>query len=73
MAVDLHPGEIRGYWKQRDSDLWFKTADREGIPAIQKLDQIKEIRHEDTDNIMLRENGSDEPRSLARSTMKEES
>ncbi|POM58571.1 Hypothetical protein PHPALM_36761 [Phytophthora palmivora] len=27
MMVDLRPGEIRGYWMQRDPDLWFKPTD----------------------------------------------
>ncbi|POM67369.1 Hypothetical protein PHPALM_16654, partial [Phytophthora palmivora] len=44
MTVDLHPGEIRGYWKQRDPDLWFQPTDQEDIPVIQKPSQIKEIR-----------------------------
>ncbi|POM72280.1 Hypothetical protein PHPALM_11030 [Phytophthora palmivora] len=37
MMVGLHPGEIRGYWKQHDPDLWFKFTDQEDIPVIQKV------------------------------------
>ncbi|POM62538.1 LOW QUALITY PROTEIN: hypothetical protein PHPALM_28301 [Phytophthora palmivora] len=44
MTVDLHPGEIRGYWKQQDPDLWFKPTDQEDIPLIQKSSKVKEIR-----------------------------
>ncbi|POM63209.1 hypothetical protein PHPALM_27519 [Phytophthora palmivora] len=44
MMVDLHPGEIRGYWKQQDPDLWFKPTDQEDMPVIQKPSQVKEIR-----------------------------
>ncbi|POM63372.1 Hypothetical protein PHPALM_21243, partial [Phytophthora palmivora] len=44
MMVDLHPEEIRGYWKQQDPDLWFKPTDQEDTPVIQKPSQIKEIR-----------------------------
>ncbi|POM63502.1 Hypothetical protein PHPALM_21088 [Phytophthora palmivora] len=51
MMVDLHPGEIRGYWKQQDPDLWFKPTDQEDMRSGEytsdskaKSDQIKEIR-----------------------------
>ncbi|POM76967.1 LOW QUALITY PROTEIN: Hypothetical protein PHPALM_5736 [Phytophthora palmivora] len=47
MMLDLHPGDMRGFWKQRDLDLWFKPTDQEGIPAIQRPNQIKEIRRSD--------------------------
>ncbi|POM61279.1 LOW QUALITY PROTEIN: hypothetical protein PHPALM_29726, partial [Phytophthora palmivora] len=74
MMVDLHPGEIRGYWKQQDPDLWFKPTDQEDTPVIQKPSQIKEIRRSEVmdllpgesrgiGNTMPRENGSDKPRS----------
>ncbi|POM72921.1 LOW QUALITY PROTEIN: Eukaryotic/viral aspartic protease, active site, partial [Phytophthora palmivora] len=39
LMVDLHPGEIRGYWKQQDPDLWFKPTDQDDIPVIQKPSQ----------------------------------
>ncbi|POM67073.1 Hypothetical protein PHPALM_16977 [Phytophthora palmivora] len=44
MAVDLQPGEIRGYWKQRDPDTWFKPTHQEDITEIQKSSQVKEIQ-----------------------------
>ncbi|POM79603.1 Hypothetical protein PHPALM_2680 [Phytophthora palmivora] len=52
MMVDLHPGEIRGYWKQRDPDLWFKPADQEDIPLIQKPSQVKEIRRSEVMDLL---------------------
>ncbi|OWZ11408.1 reverse transcriptase [Phytophthora megakarya] len=36
MTVDLHPGESRGYWKQKDPYLWFKPADQETTTEITK-------------------------------------
>ncbi|POM61697.1 hypothetical protein PHPALM_29250, partial [Phytophthora palmivora] len=52
MVVDLHPGEIRGYWKQRDPDLWFKPTDQEDIPVIQKPSQVKEIRRSEVMDLL---------------------
>ncbi|POM66537.1 Hypothetical protein PHPALM_17586 [Phytophthora palmivora] len=36
MTLDFYPEEIRGYWKQRDPDLWFKPTDQQDIPVIQR-------------------------------------
>ncbi|OWY98720.1 hypothetical protein PHMEG_00030446, partial [Phytophthora megakarya] len=44
MTVDLHPGESRGYWKQKDPDLWFKPADQETTTEITKPSRIAEYR-----------------------------
>ncbi|POM57358.1 Hypothetical protein PHPALM_38139, partial [Phytophthora palmivora] len=52
MMVDLHPGEIRGYWKQRDPDLWFQPTDQEDIPVIQKPSQVKEIRRSEVTDLL---------------------
>ncbi|POM60944.1 Eukaryotic/viral aspartic protease, active site [Phytophthora palmivora] len=52
MMVDLHPGEIRGYWKQQDPDLWFKPTDQEDTPVIQKPSQIKEIRRSEVMDLL---------------------
>ncbi|POM71469.1 Hypothetical protein PHPALM_11964 [Phytophthora palmivora] len=55
MAVDLHPGEMRGYWKQWDPDLWFKPTDQEDIPVIQKPSQVKEIRRSEVMELLAGE------------------
>ncbi|GMF21633.1 unnamed protein product [Phytophthora fragariaefolia] len=34
LVMDLDPGCQRGYWKQRDPDLWFKPAVREVVTKI---------------------------------------
>ncbi|POM58072.1 Hypothetical protein PHPALM_37332 [Phytophthora palmivora] len=52
MAVDLHPGEVRSYWKQRYPDLWFKPTDQEDIPVIQRPNQIKEIRRSEVMDLL---------------------
>ncbi|POM65686.1 Hypothetical protein PHPALM_18562 [Phytophthora palmivora] len=52
MMVDLHPEEIRGYWKQQDPDLWFKPTDQEDTPVTQKPSQIKEIRRSEVMDLL---------------------
>ncbi|POM62559.1 LOW QUALITY PROTEIN: hypothetical protein PHPALM_28275 [Phytophthora palmivora] len=52
MMADLHPGEIRGYWKQQDPDLWFKSTDQEDITVIQKSSQVKEIRRSEVMDLL---------------------
>ncbi|POM75361.1 Hypothetical protein PHPALM_7547 [Phytophthora palmivora] len=52
MAVDLHPGEIMGYWKQRDPDLWFQPTNQEDIPVIQKSSQVKETRRSEVMDLL---------------------
>ncbi|POM78943.1 Reverse transcriptase [Phytophthora palmivora] len=54
MMVNLHPGEIRGYWKQRDPDLWFKPTDQEDTHAIQKPSQVKEISRSEVVDLLPR-------------------
>ncbi|GMF49729.1 unnamed protein product [Phytophthora fragariaefolia] len=34
LVMDLDPGRRRGYWKQRDPDLWFKQAVGEVVTKI---------------------------------------
>ncbi|OWZ11734.1 hypothetical protein PHMEG_00015202 [Phytophthora megakarya] len=43
-TVDLHPGESRDYWKQKDPDLWYKPADQETTAEITKPSRIAEYR-----------------------------
>ncbi|OWZ22837.1 LOW QUALITY PROTEIN: hypothetical protein PHMEG_0002391 [Phytophthora megakarya] len=44
MTVDLRPNESRGYWKQQDSNLWFKSADQETTVELTKPSRIAEYR-----------------------------
>ncbi|OWZ13910.1 LOW QUALITY PROTEIN: hypothetical protein PHMEG_00012691 [Phytophthora megakarya] len=47
MAVDLHPGESRGYWKQHDPDLWFTLLQPRprGLVGSQSIDDLDPRRH----------------------------
>ncbi|GMF21911.1 unnamed protein product [Phytophthora lilii] len=41
LAVDLNPGEPRGYWKQHDPDQWFKPVDGERIPDPPRVNEYR--------------------------------
>ncbi|OWZ03746.1 hypothetical protein PHMEG_00024470 [Phytophthora megakarya] len=52
MSVELQPGESRGYWRQQDPDLWFKPADHEVTPEIQRPSKIAEYRRSTTMDLL---------------------
>ncbi|OWY98913.1 hypothetical protein PHMEG_00030186 [Phytophthora megakarya] len=55
MSVDLQPSESRGYWRQQDPDLWFKTTDHEVTPEIQRPSKIVECRQSTTMDLLPEE------------------
>ncbi|OWY97869.1 hypothetical protein PHMEG_00031494, partial [Phytophthora megakarya] len=52
MSVNLQPGESRGYLRQQDPDLWFKPADHEVTPEIQRPSKIAEYRRSTTMDLL---------------------
>ncbi|OWY93669.1 hypothetical protein PHMEG_00036853 [Phytophthora megakarya] len=63
MSVDLQPGELQGYWRQQNPDLWFKPTDHEVTREIQRPSRI--ANPVVTGNIILQINGFAKPRSQA--------
>ncbi|OWY95250.1 hypothetical protein PHMEG_00034793 [Phytophthora megakarya] len=53
MSVDLQPGELRGYWRQQDTDLWF--TDHEVTREIQRPSKIAEYRRSTTMDLLPEE------------------
>ncbi|OWZ13700.1 hypothetical protein PHMEG_00012927 [Phytophthora megakarya] len=44
MNVDPQPEESRGYWRQRDPDLWFKPTYHEVTSKIKRASEIAEYQ-----------------------------